>query len=73
MAPRTTAIALPSLQHWRVNRGLHQRELADASGVELRTIQRLELGGRAGLDTVSRLAMVLQVDADELMAWPPGA
>jgi len=50
-----------------------QRELAQAAEVDLRTIQRLEVGGRAGLDIVRRLAMVLQVDPDELMAWPPDA
>ncbi|MDQ6675152.1 MAG: helix-turn-helix domain-containing protein [Chloroflexota bacterium] len=65
MAPRTTAIAVPSLQHWRVNRAMLQRELAQAVGVDLRTIQRLEAGGRASLDTVGRLAVVLQVDPDE--------
>jgi DNA-binding Xre family transcriptional regulator len=62
---------VPSLQHWRVNRAMLQRELAQAVGVELPAIQRLEAGGRAGLDTFRRLAMVLQVDPDELMAWPP--
>jgi len=35
--------------------------------------RRLEAGGRAGLDSVRRLATVLQVDPDELMARPPDA
>jgi transcriptional regulator with XRE-family HTH domain len=59
--------------HWRVNRAMLQRELAQTVSVDLRTIQRLEAGGRVGLDTVRRLAVVLQVGPDELMAWPPDA
>lgn len=36
-------IAVPALQHWRLSGSMMQRELADALGVELHTIQRLEL------------------------------
>jgi len=48
-----------------------QRELAVAVGVDLRTIQRLEAGGRAGLDTVRRLAEALEVKPADLMRPPP--
>jgi DNA-binding Xre family transcriptional regulator len=73
MAPRATAVALPSLRHWRIQRTLMQRELAEAGGIDLRSIQRLEAGGRAGLDTVRQLARALQVQASDLMAQPPAA
>jgi transcriptional regulator with XRE-family HTH domain len=48
-----------------------QRELADASGVSLRTITRLEVGGRAGLDTVRQLAETLGVQPADLMSPAP--
>jgi DNA-binding Xre family transcriptional regulator len=50
---------------------LLQRELADASGVSLRTITRLEVDGRAGLDTVRQLTEALEVKPADLMAQPP--
>jgi DNA-binding Xre family transcriptional regulator len=71
MAPRATAVALPSLRHWRIQRTLMQRELAEQAGIDLRSIQRLEAGGRAGLDTVRQIARALQVEANDLMAQPP--
>jgi transcriptional regulator with XRE-family HTH domain len=48
-----------------------QRELAEASAVSLRTITRLEVGGRAGLDTVRQLANALRVEPADLMGQPP--
>lgn len=71
MAPRATAVALPSLRHWRIQRTLMQRELAERAGIDLRSIQRLEAGGRAGLDTVRQIARALQVEPGDLMAQPP--
>jgi DNA-binding Xre family transcriptional regulator len=71
MAPRTTGTTVPSLQYWRVKRVMLQRELAQAVGVDLRTIQRLEANGRAGLDTVRKLATALEITPTELMAKPP--
>lgn len=71
VAPRKTAVALPGLPYWRVRRAMLQRELAEASGVSLRTITRLEVGGRAGLDTARQLAEALQVDPAHLMSQPP--
>jgi transcriptional regulator with XRE-family HTH domain len=50
-----------------------QRELAQAAEVDLRTIQRLEARGRAGLDTVRRLAAALGIQPAELMDQPPAA
>src|SRR5713101_1432033 len=66
----TIAVALPALQAWRARRAMLQRELADASGVSLRTITRLEVGGRAGLDTVRNLAEALEVTPFQLMGPP---
>lgn len=71
VAPGATAVAVPSLTYWRVRRTMLQRELAERAGVHLRHVQRLEAGGRAGLDTVRLLAAALQVEAAELMAQPP--
>ena len=71
VAPRTTAVPTPSLQYWRVHRAMLQRELAVTVGVDLRTIQRLEAGNRAGLDTVRKLAAVLEVKPADLMGQPP--
>ena len=73
VAPRTTAVTLPALQAWRVRRAMLQRELAEASGVSLRTITRLEVGGRAGIDTVRNLAEALEVTPFQLMGQPPEA
>jgi transcriptional regulator with XRE-family HTH domain len=47
-----------------------QRELAEASGVSLRTVTRLEDGGRAGLDTARRLAQAFDVTPTDLISPP---
>ena len=71
MPPRTTAVPLPGLQHWRIRRALLQRELAERAALDLRHVQRLEAGGRAGLDTVRRLAAARDVDPGLLMQPAP--
>lgn len=74
VAPHGTSVALPSLHYWRIRRAMLQRELADAAGVTLRTVQRLESNtGRAGLDTVRHLAAALEVPPSDLMSPPPEA
>lgn len=45
-----------------------QEHLADASGVSLRTIQRLENGDSVSQDTVMAIAAAFDVDIDELVA-----
>lgn len=70
VAPRATAVQLPSLQLCRVQKALRQDELASASGVSLRTVSRLETGGRAGMDTVRRLATALDVSPADLQRQP---
>jgi DNA-binding Xre family transcriptional regulator len=71
VAPRATAVQLPSLQTCRVRKAMRQDELASASGVSLRTVSRLETGGRAGMDTVKRLATALGVNPADLQRQPP--
>ncbi len=44
-----------------------QEQLADACGLSLRTIQRLESSGNASAETVRALAAVLEMQPDELM------
>jgi transcriptional regulator with XRE-family HTH domain len=71
MAPRPTAVVLPGLHYWRIQRALLQRELAERARVDLRHVQRLEAGGRAGLETVRRLAATLDVEPAQLMHSSP--
>ena len=52
----------------RKARGWTQERLADASGIAVRTIQRLEAGSDASLDTLSRIAGALGVPVTELFA-----
>jgi len=71
LAPRATSVTLPSLTYWRVQRSVLQKELATRAGIHWRHVQRLEAGGRAGLDTVRALAVALNVSPVELMSAPP--
>jgi len=50
----------------RVERGWSQETLADISGLSVRTIQRLERGGNASLDTLGALAAAFEVDVATL-------
>lgn len=50
----------------RRERGWTQERLAEASGVAVRTIQRLESGSDASLETLSMIAKALQVPVREL-------
>ena len=63
------AAGLPGLRVAREAKLLTQQELADASGVNRSTISQLEAGSRnAHLRTIRRLAEVLDVSAQELLA-----
>ncbi len=63
------------LKRRRVNVGLSQRELAELSGVPLRTLQQYEQRqknlGRAGAETVIKLAQVLSCDPIDLLDLVP--
>ena len=71
MPPRRTLVALPGVRTWRIRRMLLQRQLAEAAGIDIRSLQRIEAGGLAGLETAAKLADALGVDADELLRQQP--
>ncbi|MCR9139562.1 MAG: 2TM domain-containing protein [Alphaproteobacteria bacterium] len=50
----------------RLERGWSQETLAQVSGISVRTIQRLERGGNASLESLSALAAVFEVDITTL-------
>lgn len=50
------------IQKWRLKKGWSQQQLADLSGLSARTIQRLEAGQPAGVETLKSLAAVFEVD-----------
>jgi transcriptional regulator with XRE-family HTH domain len=69
--PRRTLVALPGLRSCRIRRALQQQQLANAAGVHLTTIQRIEAGGSASMKTLKSLAEALDVEPTELMQPPP--
>ena len=54
------------LRQHRIDRGWSQEQLAELSGVSARTIQRIENGGNAGLDTLNSLAAAFGTDVAAL-------
>ena len=56
-----------SIQKRRLDNGWSQEELAQLSGVSTRTIQRIENGNRAGLETLKCLAAVFETSVSELV------
>jgi transcriptional regulator with XRE-family HTH domain len=62
------------MKHWRKARGLTQRELSDQSGVDVRSISRLEGSGlNATLEVLERLAIALDVPIAALVVDPNDA
>lgn len=57
----------------RIDKGWSQETLAEVSGLSVRTIQRLERGGNASLETLSALAAVFEVDVSTLSTEAPEA
>lgn len=55
-----------NLRALRLSRGWTQSHLADAAGVSLRTVQRVERDGNAASETVLSLAAVLEATPAEL-------
>ncbi len=49
----------------RLQRAWSQEQLAELAGVSVRTIQRLENGDRPGLETLSALAAVFEINVAE--------
>ncbi|WP_425391634.1 helix-turn-helix domain-containing protein [Ekhidna sp.] len=55
----------------RTKKGWSQEALADQSGINHRTVQRIENGeSKPTGDTIKRLASALNVAPDELIDWP---
>lgn len=54
----------------RLERGWSQEHLALLSGLNIRTIQRVERGQNAGLETLNSLAAVFEVDLSQLKQEP---
>lgn len=50
----------------RLQRGWSQEQLADLSGLSVRTIQRIERGQKAGLESIKSLAAVFEIDYSNL-------
>ncbi|MEX3009269.1 helix-turn-helix domain-containing protein [Hoeflea sp. TYP-13] len=46
----------------RIDRGWSQETLAELTGLSVRTIQRIERGGKASLESLSALAAVFEVE-----------
>jgi transcriptional regulator with XRE-family HTH domain len=58
------------IQKFRLQRGWSQEQLADMSGVSVRTIQRLEQGKPAAIETLKSIGAVLDVPFHELRSSP---
>lgn len=56
----------------RKSAGWTQERLSEQSGVPVRTIQRLEAGNEASLETLSRVADALKVDVHDLFVTTDG-
>lgn len=54
------------IQKMRLKRGWSQEQLAEISGLSVRTVQRLERGQPGSLETLNTLAAVFEVDLDQL-------
>jgi transcriptional regulator with XRE-family HTH domain len=54
------------VQKLRLKRGWSQQQLAEASGLSVRTIQRIEAGFPASTETLKSLAAVFEVDFSTL-------
>ena len=58
------------IKNLRIRKGFSQEELAEISGLSLRTIQRIENGENEPRgDSVKRLAKVFEVSPDEILDW----
>ena len=67
------AHAVPYLRAWRVHRAFSQVQLAQASGVSVAAISRVEAAPDALmlLATIRRLALALAIRPDQLWTEPP--
>ena len=56
-----------SIQKMRLQRGWSQQQLADASGLSARTVQRLESGHAGSIESMKSIAAVFEVDFSTLI------
>lgn len=54
------------IRNLRLSRGWSQEQLAEMSGVSSRTIQRIERGGNASLESKKCIAAVFEIDISQL-------
>ena len=59
------------IQKFRVDKGWSQEELAAHSGLSVRTIQRIENGKRASLESLKCLAAVFETQVSDLVQENP--
>jgi len=59
-----------SVQKLRLKHGWSQQQLADASGLSVRTVQRIEAGEPASTESLKSLAAVFEVDFSTLNPEP---
>ena len=58
------------VQKLRLQRGWSQQQLAELSGLSIRTIQRIEGGQTPSVETLKSLAAVFEIDFSQLQAEP---
>ncbi|MBX9834753.1 MAG: 2TM domain-containing protein [Burkholderiaceae bacterium] len=58
------------IQKLRLQRGWSQQQLAELSGLNVRTIQRIENGRPASTETLKSLASVFEIDFSKLTSEP---
>jgi transcriptional regulator with XRE-family HTH domain len=58
------------VQKLRLQRGWSQQQLAELSGLSVRTVQRIERGQSASTETLKSLASVFEIDFSELTSEP---
>ncbi len=59
------------IRNERLRRAWSQEQLAQVSGLGIRTVQRIESGGNASLETIKALAAVLELPVEALLAHVP--
>lgn len=58
------------VQKLRLQRGWSQQQLAELSGLSVRTVQRIESGQAASAETLKSLASVFEIDFSQLTSEP---
>lgn len=59
---KTNTINIRDIKQMRLDRHWSQDQLAEMSGLSIRTIQRIENGGNAGLESLKSLAAVFETN-----------